>query len=199
MNINELRVEIVKEFSPVWELNDRAHRVEHFEEVFNCGVAINEKLNLGFDPKLILFAAYFHDMFAWSRNNHHELSFHWMMSTDNKLILDNLNPRETMIVAWGCQQHRASFKGNFKSVFCELINSADRGFPGDVGAMLNRAVQFREKKFPEMTPGERVAGAVNHLKEKYGTGGYARYTEMYLEVFGDQLYQQRADIDTLHC
>lgn len=197
MNIDQLRNQITQEFSALWELNDKAHRAKHFEDVYQCGFFINAKLKLGYDPKLILFAAYFHDMFAWSRVNHHELAFHWMMSTDNKLITENLTIREMTLVAWACNQHRASFKGNFKGMFSELINSADRGFPGDVPAMLDRAIKFREKHHPDMSEDERMAGAIAHLKEKYGNGGYGRYPSIYLNVFGDELEQQRIAIGNL--
>lgn len=198
MNIDQLRAAIIKEFSPKWEINDKAHRREHFEDVFQCGMHINDKLGLGYEPKLILFAAYFHDLFAWTRHNHHEMAFHWMTTTDDPLIIGNLNPSETMLVAWACNQHRASFTGSFKSQFCELINSADRGFPGNISAMLDRAIKYREHKFPDMGRDERRVGAIKHLHEKFGFTGYARYPAMYTNVFGVELEQQRAEINDLH-
>lgn len=197
MDINELRKQIIAEFSPMWENNDKAHRETHFEEVFQLGMIINDDLKLGYDDKLILFAAYFHDMFAWSRNNHHEMSFHWMMTTNHPLVINNLNPSETMLVAWACYQHRASYKGTFKNGFSSLINSADRGVPNRVSYMLERAIQYREKKFPEMSKAERLAGAIAHLKEKYGRNGYARYPNEYLKMFGKQLEDQFANIEEL--
>lgn len=197
MTIDLLRKAIIQQFSSVWELNDKAHQKEHFEDVFQCGMILNTELELNYEPKLILFAAYFHDMFAWSRNNHHEMSFHWVHTTDHKLILDNLSPHETMMVAWACNQHRASFRGSFKSNFCELINSADRGVPGDVMHMLHRAVKYREKLHPEMSDDERMAGAIAHLKEKYGDNGYARYPDMYFKIFGKELDVIRKQIASL--
>lgn len=198
MTIDQLRDAIIKEFSPMWELNDKAHRVEHFEDVFQCGMYINDKLELGYEPKLILFAAYFHDLFAWSRYNHHEMAFHWMTTTDFPLILDNLNPKETMIVAWGCHQHRASYKGEFKGKFCELINAADRGRPGNISSMLDRAIKYREKKHPEMSRDQRYVDAIKHLHDKYGFQGYARYPAIYTNLFGVELEQQRAEINDLY-
>lgn len=197
MSIIELRDQIIKDFSDKWEINDKAHRQNHFEAVFQCALRISKDLELEYDPKLMLFVAYFHDMFAWSRVNHHELSWHWMMSTDHPLILKNLSASETTMVAWACHQHRASFKGKFKGPFSELMNSADRELPGNVQQMLDRAVKFREKLHPEMSEDERMAGAIEHLKEKFGAGGYARYPEMYLKVFGGELEQQRLDIANL--
>ncbi|QTH80365.1 putative hydrolase [Pseudomonas phage pPa_SNUABM_DT01] len=197
MDIAELRNQIVTAFEEKWSINDKAHQQNHFEAVFQCGLKINERLNCGFDPKLILFAAYFHDLFAWSRVNHHELSFHWMMTTDHKVITDNLDPMENQLVAWACHQHRASFKGNFKYIFCELINSADREFPGNVAMMLERAVLYRQKNFPMMSVEQGFEDAVKHLKEKFGHGGYARYPDMYLKCFAEELEAQRDHIMAL--
>lgn len=197
MDIKSLRERIVKEFSAEWELNDPAHRADHFEEVFQCGVFINKKLELGYDEKLILFAAYFHDMYARSRDNHHMMSYHWMSTTTNPLILENLDPGETMLVAWGCQQHRASFEGTFKNQFCELINSADRGFPGDVPAMLERAIKYRTSASPELSKEEVLDVSIDHLKDKFGKGGYARYPALYIKAFGDKMQQQLDEIKAL--
>lgn len=197
MSIERLRGQIIKEFSHAWEINDKAHRVEHFEDVFQCGVVINNNLELGYDPKLILFAAYFHDMFAWSRDNHHAMSFHWMTTTENKLITDNLSISEIALVSWGCYQHRASYKGTFKNSFAELINAADRGIPGDIAGMLDRAIKYRERNCPEMNRRERRDAAIQHLKEKFGSTGYARYPQMYLRVFGAELKKQREEINAL--
>lgn len=197
MNIAELRNQIVQAFGDKWELNDKAHQQKHFEAVFQCGLKINERLDLGFDSKCIMFAAYFHDLFAWSRVNHHELALHWIQSTDHPLIIDNLDPTERSMVAWACYQHRASFKGDFRFRFCELINSADREFPGDVAFMLERAVLYRQKNFPGMSVQQGFEESVEHLKEKFGHGGYARYPQMYMDCFAEDLEAQRDHIMNL--
>jgi hypothetical protein len=197
MNKHPLTQQIVNAFADKWEMNDPAHRQGHFETVYQTGLVINQQLDLGFDPKLILFAAYFHDFFAWSRNNHHELAFHWMSTTDHPVILENLSPSETMLVAWGCGQHRASFKGSFKNTFCELINSADREFPGNIDHMIGRAMSYLKKTHPHYSEDECREGATQHLKQKYSRGGYVRYPDMYLKVFGDRVDQHRLAIEAL--
>lgn len=197
MDIDTLRQAIVDAFGEAWSLNDEAHRQTHFEEVFQTGLLINERLALNFDPKLILFAAYFHDMFAWSRVNHHELSHTWMLTTDHPLIAENLEPHERRKVAVACLQHRASFKKEFSSPFAQLINSADRELPGDVESMLQRAIQFRQKNNPGESSEEMHIASITHLKEKFGHGGYARYPQMYLDCFAEELEFQRDQIDRL--
>ncbi len=72
--LDTMRERIILDFTPAYQLNDEAHRVKHFSNVEKCGNEINQRLGLGFDSRLILLVAFFHDMFAWSRINHHDMS-----------------------------------------------------------------------------------------------------------------------------
>lgn len=191
-----LREIIRSVFSNAWQLNDLAHRENHFIEVERCGLHINETLGLGFDPELIMMAAYFHDLFAWSRYNHHQLSAKWVRTTDFQPIVD-LSNVDREYLAQACAHHRASRDPSLKfpSKFAELINSADRGMPGDVDSMLERAIAYRTSKGGD--PATNRADSIAHLKEKFGTNGYASYPQMYIDVFGEQLMMQRQEIDNL--
>lgn len=195
-SIETIRSEIVDCFSQAWELNDLAHRQDHFEEVFKTGIHLNEDQHYYFDPVHILFAAYFHDMFAWSRVNHHELSFLWMRTTDHP-VTRHLTASAIKMVAHACLEHRASFKGTFTSEFAELINSADRGFPDDVPAMVERSRKYWLTHNPLMSDDERMAGVIAHIKEKFGHNGYARYPDIYLKTFGDRLDAMRDEVERL--
>lgn len=197
MNIEELKESIIWNFSTHWELNDKAHQKAHFEEVFQCGLIINGRLNLGFDQKLILFGAYFHDLFAWSRLNHHVLSSEFIENTDHPFILEHLNKEQRVLVASGCREHRASYTGAFSNAFSELINAADRGIPGHVEEMISRSHLYWMKTFPDLSKSERRVGVISHIKEKFGSDGYARYPKLYERVFGTELTMQRLAIDNL--
>lgn len=193
-DIDTLREKIIAQFTPMWALNDTGHRVEHFQEVEACGNTINQELDLGYSPELILYVAYFHDLFAWSRKNHHLLSAEFMKGTDHPLIT-RLSLANRVAIATACAEHRASFRGRFSTEFSMLMNSADRGFPGNVEAMLERAIQYRigkgSSRKAALTP------SIEHLKEKYGSQGYAQYPELYKRCFKEALNQQRFVIDNL--
>lgn len=197
MNIATIRQEIIQAFHSHWEHNDKAHRVEHFEEVYQTAMEIQRRLGLTYDPKLILFAAYFHDLFAWSRKNHHDLSSEFIYDTDHPLIEQYLNREERSFVAVACLEHRASYEGKFTLEFSELINSADRGLPGDVQAMLERAMAYRSHRHPEEPVEVCKAASVRHLKDKFGKNGYARYPDLYKAAFGKELAAQQEVISRL--
>lgn len=192
--MSKCKEQIIKDFSKRWELNDEAHRLKHFSNVEECGLIINQRLNLKFDQQLITYVAFFHDMFAYDRFNHHEMSARWIETTDYPLIAC-LSKHDKAMVASACLQHRASFEGRFDGKFSELMNSADRELPGDVAGMVERAVLYRMNK--GFTREEAMKPAVDHIKEKFGSDGYARYPNLYLKVFDEELWKQRMDIANL--
>lgn len=193
-DLSNLREQIIVEFSPKWNLNDPAHRREHFLEVEKCGHYINQKLGI-FDPKHILFVAWFHDLFTWDRSNHHLMAAHWIRTSSHHILSHLSREGEREIVALACEEHRASFAGEYSNLFCELMACADRGFPGDVVSMLQRAIQYR--RYRGYSEKESLEGAVKHLKEKFGSGGYARYPDLYVKVFEEELEKQQKEIDAL--
>lgn len=203
-DIDVVRQEIIDNFAHHWELNDRGHQREHFEAVFQTAKHINEALDLQHSEVNMLFAAYFHDFFAWTRINHHELAYQYFMSADHPLItkyfghaLGGNVSSDRFNVANACRQHRASFKGEFTNQFAELINSADRCFPGDVQALLQRSYNHRLTTHPDLSEDERTVLCIEHMKHKAGSKGYARYPDLYLRVFRDQLTLQMEEIDNL--
>jgi uncharacterized protein len=200
IDIDVARQEIIDNFAHHWELNDKGHRQDHFEEVFQTAKHINEVLELGYPQIDMLFAAYFHDFFAWTRVNHHTLAWDYFRTADHPVILKyygDLPRRIRDTVADACREHRASFKGEFAHRFAELINSADRGFPGHVQRLLQRTYNHRLTTYPDISPEERMKLCVEHMKEKAGSKGYARYPDLYTRVFGKELKAQMEEIDNL--
>lgn len=198
--VSDIREAIIGRYSRLYRMNDAAHQIQHFNAVEVCGNEINNRLKLGYDPKLIMLVAYLHDMYANIRFNHHEMSAHFVRTTDDPVIVA-LSPEDRELVALGCQEHRASRKEGFTCEFSALMNAADRELPGNVPQMLERAIQYRLNQWGyENTPENRAevyGDSVAHIKEKFGEAGYANYPEVYLKCFAAELEQQRKDIALL--
>lgn len=194
-HIDQLRLDLIGAFSPLYEMNDAAHQTDHFEDVYETGCAINGLLNLKYEKRLIMIVSYCHDMFSWSRKNHHVLSSEFIRNTDHKLIFDLLTPLERITVGAACETHRASFRGEFFDDFGQLMNSADRGMPLGAEQLITRAILYSKNKYPELE--DHRARAIMHVKDKYGTNGYARYPTMYSLAFGDKLKTQKCEIDEM--
>lgn len=199
--VDKVRVQVISEFSKHWELNDGAHRIGHFAEVEACALEIVKRLDLDHDPLLIMLVAYFHDMFAWSRHNHELMSHQWVLTNDHPIfkVLDeeSISFESRELVADACREHRASYDGEFSHEFSALMSSADRGFPGEVEAMVLRSVRYHHDALKVADPVEARTRAIAHVKEKFGTGGYARFPDLYGRAFQAELDAQRLAIDAL--
>jgi hypothetical protein len=192
MELDTIVTQLREDFSNTWAVNDPAHREEHFNAVYRCGLDIQDKLGMSFDPKLILLVAYFHDLFAWSRVNHHQLSHNWVKTTDYPIIAE-LTLEDRFLVADGCFEHRASNTDQFSNMFAELMNSADRGIPNvDPSHLFQRSFICNYGKTRDVE--SSVVKAHAHVIEKFGIGGYARFSDVYKAAYGEVLKQQQENV-----
>ena len=196
-NVNNLREAFIKAFSAHYELNDPAHRVEHFMEVEFVGHYIQHVKGTKYNPDLITTFAFTHDLFAWDREKHHELSSFWVRTTEHPIIKGHFNEEERLMLSQACAEHRASYKGEYSSLFSQICACADRGHPGSVWEMIDRSCKYPLAKGLACGEREALEMAVAHVKEKFGTGGYARYPELYMEIFKKELKAQQEEIDKL--
>lgn len=199
---NNYRIEFENTFAAQYVLNDRAHRVEHFREVLDTGLVIAERVgfNLNEGEQLALVAAaYLHDLFAWSRPNHHLLSKEFVMGSEHPMLqrLTDIDINLPALVANACDEHRASYKGVFSSKFSELVNSSDRGLPTNPKVLLERAIQYRTAYSSSESRDVIIAESKKHIFDKFGTKGYARYPDMYRDAFGTELDIQQRYVDYL--
>lgn len=183
---------VIRFFKPYYDKNDAGHKIDHPLDVFMTAIDIDMTIKLRISSDEILAASFIHDMFVHlGRKDHHELAYAFAKSEDYPGKLE-LSPEAQIRVARAVLEHRASYTGDFYSPLSELISSADRGKP-DFSKHIERALKNRSDR-GEADP---LAGAIAHIKEKYGTGGYARYPEMYLKVYGELLDQQRSMLDKM--
>jgi hypothetical protein len=194
------RQEVVKKYSPMWEILDPAHRIDHFDSVFNTGVFLMSRFSLDIDPKEIFVVSYFHDLFTWSRNNHHLLSEAFVRTTNCPLV-KNMLPSEEAInrVALACREHRASWTGGYSGPLSMLMACADRGIPKTAQVLLDRAVLYSIKHSPEDTSLEEIhRSSVEHIKEKYGRNGYAKIPDVHKKMFEKEYEILYQEIDKLY-
>jgi hypothetical protein len=194
MQVTAARHQIIRDFNKQYRLNDTAHRVKHFAEVEKVALIMNARLNLNQSPMLIMLAAYFHDLFAWSRHNHELLSAAWMHTSDYPLLI-SYDEDIRVELSNACYEHRASYKGEFSSVLSELISSADRGMPKSKECLFERSYEYHRSR--DHSHEESVHNAIEHIKDKHGSDGYARYPDLYLKFYGEQIKQIKLEIDKL--
>lgn len=184
-------------YSRHWNLNDAGHREFHFRDVYATALEILERIGMEemYDRRAILFAAYFHDLFAWSRHNHHTLAREYFLTTNCNIIKTYCPEHRRPVIAAACEEHRASFPGPYSTKLSELIASADRGRPLDLGTLYERAIAYGESMGHHGE--ENHERSIKHLKEKFGAKGYCLYPHMYREAYQDQLEIRVGKIEAL--
>lgn len=189
--------EFEEKYASAYLLNDPAHREDHFKEVLENAIAgygvitgelLSEKI-----IRMYTAAAYLHDLFAWSRHNHHILSAMHVRTSDCKL-LDEFTSEEREQIALMCEQHRASFTGKFIGLHAELFNAADLGKP-DLSRDVTRAYKYAKAHAPTLGHDQWLQTARQHIVEKYGRDGYARRGQIYMAMYGTELEKYWNEID----
>ncbi len=179
----EFQREVKTFYAPFYKDGDLAHQIDHADSVCDLALEMNKEC----DPKLIILAAYIHDIFnATDRKNHNQLAYNYVLEANDK-FLKELSKEELLQVAHAVLEHRASFQGEFYSQLSEIISSADRGAP-DIKEVVIRSMQFN---------GGNTQDVYKHLKEKYGSSGYAKYPHSYQKFFHKELEHFQNKIDVL--
>jgi hypothetical protein len=193
------RQAVIDKYSAHWELLDPAHRLSHFDSVFNTALVIMERSPLlDVNPEEVFLVAYYHDLFTWSRNNHHFLSETFIRTTSCQIVREFApTPEAIDRVALACREHRASWAGEFSGDLSRLMSAADRGVPSTAQSLLNRALFYAAAHNPGKTDEQIMELSVAHIREKYGRTGYAKIPLDHLEMFREEYEILYAEIDNL--
>ena len=200
MDIRMYALSFEAKYAAAYLLNDPAHRENHFREVMDNMLSIMEVVDVGVEgtsaKRMAVAAAYLHDLFAWSRENHHNLSHEFVRSSQCELLAD-FTPEEREMVALACLEHRASFKGEFSNIFSAAFNAADLG-PPDVMEDVSRAYTYARAKQQDLSREQAVQVAIEHMVDKFGRTGYARRSDIYILSYGVQLEEYFTAIEGLN-
>jgi len=175
-----------------YKKNDGAHQIEHADEVYQNFLDIDKKLNTKFNKDMMIVIAYCHDMFSTIeyRKIHEIKASEWVL--ENKELF-NFNEDEIKIVACAIREHRASYKGEFCSMYSKCMNAADKGV-----LLLNDTLKRSYKYHLDRGDKEYAIKEVfDHMKDKFGSTGYYQPDEFYLECYNDSYKKFTKDVDEL--
>lgn len=180
--------------------SDQAHGMQHVKEVVETAQHICEKL--GYQYNIVIeLGCLFHD--AGSSNCHRRVHHYvavnefmdWVISMSPSMRPFTTD-REIGMICECILNHRSANKDIDKcSIEAQIVNAADYGVPSTTEEsvkerMLKRSVRYHMStdwsKYPEA-----ILDARKHLKEKYGRNGYAQFSKLYIDTFGEDLSKQR--------
>ena len=173
MNINpELQQYIENESLPRYDHHDAAHRRDHAHTVIEQSLMIVGNLQQEghhVDADMAYTIAAYHDTGLSEGRDIHHLASGRIIRNDQRLR-QWFTPQQIEVMAQAAEDHRASAKQEPRSIYGRIVAEADRVIVPEV--IVQRTIQFGLDHYPELTTEEHYRRMVQHLKEKYGPGGY---------------------------
>lgn len=181
----ELEKYIYEEIIPRYSSFDDAHKEDHALTV----IAQSMKLMKGREVWLqaqkspdaiwleeiradvLLAAAAYHDLGLVNGRDRHHLDSGSIVRRD-AMLRTWFGDAEIELIAQAAEDHRASGKGEPRSIYGMIVAEADRLIDADT--IIRRTIQFGFKHYPGLRREEHIARTIEHLREKYGRGGYLK-------------------------
>lgn len=204
MELSDTLVVELKDFLiPLYAKNDKAHQWDHVIKVLDNVTYIYYHLDrvpklakwaseLGDDIVLsyirVAIAALYHDIFSTeNRKEHHELVKAYIIEGDNYLI--SFDKETRIAIGEIASQHRASFKGEYSNIECEIMAAADRGAP-DVDSYIMRSILYAYSKRKYSKIDSLVHGLI-HIGQKFGGNKNAKVPDWYGEMYKDAIARSK--------
>ena len=165
----ELQTYVEQHILPRYDHFDKAHRRDHAEMVIRQSMQLAERLDV--DPDMVYCIAAYHDTgLCEGRDLHHTASAR-IIRQDGRLR-QWFTEEQITLMADAAEDHRASANRPPRTLYGRIVAEADRYIdPEDI---VRRTVRFGLDHYPELDREEHYRRTLQHLREKYGRGGYLR-------------------------
>ena len=146
------------------------HDCSHVEMVIRESLYLAEKH--GADEDMCYVIAAYHDLGIPQGRKTHHLTSAAILAADMALR-DWFDEERLLIMKEAVEDHRASAEVRPRSLYGCIIADADHYVvPENV---VKRTIQYGKVNFPEMTEGEHIVRAREHLQNKYCENGYLHF------------------------
>lgn len=169
---SKLKSYIEENILPQYNKNEQAHGIEHINYVIRRCFELIEQNELEVNSNMIYVIAAYHDIGHHIDPKKHEIVSAKIMSEDENLK-QFFKEEELLTIKHAIQDHRASADHEPRSIYGKIVSSADRN--NTVEQCLERSYYYGKKLSPEATDRQLYERAFEHLKLKFGIGGYAKF------------------------
>lgn len=165
----ELKAYVEQEIIPRYDGFDAAHQRDHVLTVINAALKLATYYDINKDM-VYAIAAYHDTGLAFGRDKHHTES--------KRIIIEDRELRrwfteeEIATMADAAEDHRASSKGEPRTIYGRIVAEADRII--DSRTIIRRTIQFTLTNHPKLDREEGYERMVDHLNSKYNYGGYLK-------------------------
>ena len=171
---NDIEAYVFDVIVPLYKGFDSAHREDHALTVISQAMYLLDKMPEGFaevDREILFIAAACHDLGLVNGRERHHLDSGEIIRSNAKLK-EWFSEEQIETIAQAAEDHRASGKSAPRSIYGMLVAEADRVIDGET--IIRRTIQFGMNNYPELDREGHIRRAVEHLREKYGRGGYLK-------------------------
>lgn len=168
---------IFDEIVPRYSYFDTAHREDHALTVISQAMSLLERMpedvrNVQeINEEMLLTAAACHDLGLVNGRERHHLDSGTIIRSDERLR-EWFTQEQIETIAQAAEDHRASGKSAPRSMYGMLVAEADRVIDGET--IIRRTIQFGFNNYPGLDREGHIRRAIDHLREKYGRGGYLK-------------------------
>ncbi len=156
---------------PVYGRNDKAHRIEHISYVIRRSLLFMQQFD-GLNADMVYAIAAWHDIAHHIDKDHHE-TLSALVFADDEAMKTFFTAEQLQIMKEAIEDHRASLEYVPRSVYGKIVSSADRS--ADVDEFIRRTHAYSLKHYPQYTQAQHMERGYQHMKDKYGDGGYAKH------------------------
>ena len=160
---------IEREIISRYDSFDPAHRRDHVTTVIEASVRYARIYDVDVEMAYVI-AAYHDTGLEFGRDKHHSESKRIMLE-DGKLR-EWFSREQIEIMADAAEDHRASSKGEPRTIYGRIVAEADRVIVPE--SIIRRTIQFTITHHPTLNREEGYDRLLEHLGEKYDYGGYLR-------------------------
>ena len=165
---------IYKVIIPRYASFDAAHKEDHAMTVINQAMKLLDDMPQEYAPvdrRVLKMAAACHDLGLINGRDRHHIDSGTIIRSDANLR-QWFSEGEIEVIAQAAEDHRASGASEPRSIYGKLVAEADRVI--DAETIIRRTIQFGFKHYPDLDREGHMQRAVEHLREKYGRGGYLK-------------------------
>ena len=165
----QLREYIEGQIIPLYDSFDAGHSRDHVNTVINQALEFCRYYDV--NPEMVYVAAAFHDTgLCEGRERHHLVSGEIIRA--DRTLPRWFSPEQIETIAQAAEDHRASLGHEPRSIYGRIVAEADRLIIPEV--VIRRCIQYSLAHFPDYDKGAHRRRCFDHLREKYGDGGYLR-------------------------
>ncbi len=155
---------------PRYAAFDKAHQGDHVKMVIAQSIQIASKLP-GISVEMAYVVAAFHDLGLINGRENHHIDSRKILESD-EFLKSRFSESQLRIMGEAVEDHRASKGSRPRNDYGLIVAEADRFI--DCDTILRRTIQYGLRNYPELDKARQFQRALDHLKAKYGRGGYLK-------------------------